>query len=1124
MSSKSNKKLPPLADQTQRDMILTELDKNILVEAAAGTGKTTSMIGRMIALIKSGECKHVRTMAAVTFTRKAAAELRSRFQVELEKAIRETEGEEKENLIQALDNIEQCFVGTIHSFCARILRERPVEANVDLSFTEIDEESDSRLRAEAWELYSARLFTDESDTILSELNQYGLQLSQLADTFQRFADYPDVEYWELPDDDLRLPDPEPVMHQVMRYIEHMEELRYRLPSEWGNDSLIPNYLRIPRIVSHYKHRMEPVELMEILTFFDFKIKLVQKEWVKTGNFSKEEAIAERDRWDSFRDDVAEPLLRIWRELRYKPIIRAMLGAKEIYDHLRHSRGLLNFQDLLMKTASLLRDKPNIRRYFSRRYTHLLVDEFQDTDPVQAEVMHLLTADNIHETNWRKCKPRPGALFVVGDPKQSIYRFRRADIVTYNEVKDIIGKQDNGLILQLSTNFRTIGSIIDWVNRVFEPDESNGEQPASGGNRFPATHSPQSPAYVPLNTGRVEGNKADYSTVFSLRIPSELAKREFSVEYEADRIARIIKQAIDLKMLISRTISQIENGVSPEAGPDDFMIITRNRRDLSLYARKLQEYGIPHHVTGGSALNEVFELKLLYHCLNAVVHPENPVALVATLRSELFGISDVSLYRFKKHGGEFVYTGVVPDTLPDNDRQVFVDTFSRLRRYARWFSVHPPITTIEKVVADLGLMAQCCSIPEGDQNAGSLAKAIEILRNAQADTWSVSQIVDYMRQLTDMEEKYDGISIHSHEIPAVRIMNLHKAKGLEAPVIFLANPFGEKEREPELHINRFGDKVKGYMPVLGYGNRKLAQPPRWDELAEIEAEFQDADVLRLRYVAATRACSAMVVTLQTAGRHRRHNPWQHFEEHLNDAPEVGDPDVKPVDREQEAMLDTMKMIWELDEIAVKHRIISRPTYLSSTAKFMAREYFAEDAAYEMTRDTAISETGIESAGEHGTEWGTAIHSLLQIAMESGITELEDAAKAVLAENDIHIDFATEAVELVRSVMQSEIWTRAQNSDRCFTEVPFQILLGEEHRFSKPVIVRGTIDLVFYEDDGWTLVDYKTGIGKTETLVKKYAPQLELYARAWRICTNQPVREKLILFIATNELAVIEQQTQ
>ena len=136
------------------------------------------------------------------------------------------------------------------------------------------------------------------------------------------------------------------------------------------------------------------------------------------------------------------------------MIRALRPAMEVYDRRRKEAGGLNFQDLLMKAAALLRDKPVIRRYFRGRFTHVLVDEFQDTDPIQAEVMLLLTADNADEQDWRQCRPVPGSLFVVGDPKQSIYRFRRADIVIYTQVKEII-LASGGVVVPLTANFRTI---------------------------------------------------------------------------------------------------------------------------------------------------------------------------------------------------------------------------------------------------------------------------------------------------------------------------------------------------------------------------------------------------------------------------------------------------------------------------------------------------------------------------------------------------------------------------------------------------------------------------------------------------------------------------------------------
>ena len=160
---------PDPPDQTNRNIIRDALDTTILVEAAAGTGKTTAMLGRMVGLIATGCCK-VDTIAAVTFTRKAAAEIRSRFQLKLEKELRESTGKAKDRLNAALIHIERCFIGTIHSFCGRLLRERPVEAGIDINFQEIDEETDARLRQEAWREYIDALMS-EDQPILSELEK-----------------------------------------------------------------------------------------------------------------------------------------------------------------------------------------------------------------------------------------------------------------------------------------------------------------------------------------------------------------------------------------------------------------------------------------------------------------------------------------------------------------------------------------------------------------------------------------------------------------------------------------------------------------------------------------------------------------------------------------------------------------------------------------------------------------------------------------------------------------------------------------------------------------------------------------------------------------------------------------
>jgi ATP-dependent helicase/nuclease subunit A len=673
-----------LPDVEQREIITTALDRNILVEAAAGTGKTTCMVARMIALLRAGECAGIRNLAAVTFTRKAAAELRSRFQLELERAAREATGEGKANLERALEDMEQCFVGTIHSFCGRLLRERPVEAGVDLDFEEIDEEADGRLREEAWLAFTCELSSHDPQGLLDRLHRLGLRLADLEETFKLFADFPDVEEWPVPDREFTLPGREKALEEVRGYVSHMRELAPRLPREHGNDQLIPAYKRLPRVFSHLGDPGSPEQLAGFLELFDRNLKVVQKAWVAGGDFSGEEAKQESARWDRFREEVARPVLRHWYELRYGVVLQVLERARETNDRLRRERGQLNFQDLLMYAARLLRENPNARRYFQTRFTHLLVDEFQDTDPVQAEILLLLASAQPDQGDWRRCAPRPGSLFVVGDPKQSIYRFRRADIATYNEVKEIMLRGEGkggGSLVRLSANFRACQPIVSWVNGVFEPGPSAAGEGGSDMPRFPPCDEEISPSYVPLIAAREEGGEGDLSGVYAIQVPRECGKNEQAVEFEADLIARTIRWAIDRGLTVPRTRRELEEGRLPQVDPSDFMVITRDKKFLGIYARKLQEYGVPHQVSGGGSLGEAAALRLLRDCLRAVAYPDDPLALVAVLRGELFGISDAELYAFEKNGGSFSYRGEVPGGLTSRTSVAFEDAFSRLREYS-----------------------------------------------------------------------------------------------------------------------------------------------------------------------------------------------------------------------------------------------------------------------------------------------------------------------------------------------------------------------------------------------------------------------------------------------------------
>ncbi len=987
---------PP--DQKERNKIVERLDTSLLVEAAAGTGKTTQMINRIVALIHAGKCRRDQ-LVAVTFTRKAAAELQGRLR-------------------QKLDRAEECVIGTIHSFCARLLRERPVEAGVDPDFVELDEDQDAALREQAWVDFTNELYAKD-DPALNTLEELGLTAAELKHSFLAFAEYPDVAEWPAPA--VELPELAPVVARLREYAQHMEG---NLPERNGSDPLCSKFRRILRMLrSHDLNRA--AELAEIMELFTPTTKPTLKNWPG----GKAQAEAEHRRWNEFCAEVAEPFLRVWRAHRYAVILPLLHRAKEGYDRQRQQAHVLNFQDLLMRAAQLLRDRPDVRRYFRRRFTHLLVDEFQDTDPIQAEVLLLLTASDPNERDWRKCKPVPGSLFVVGDPKQSIYRFRRADIVTYNTVKQIIGN-----VVTLSANFRSAQPVVDWVNATFG-------QPKF----FPATATAESPAYVALEVG----NDKKPAQAGVSRLTFEGGNNQDVVGDEAAWIARYIRAS--------------------GRPPGDFLIIARDTKRLSRYADALLALGIPHEVTGGTVLNEMREVAVLHALARAALEPDDPVAVVAALRSEAFGFSDRELFAHRQAGGRFDWRSEAGGKMGE--------AFAVLRRYADWLGQLPATVALERIALEAGLFVLAAAQPEGNVAAGSLAKALELLRSRQAEAPTATELVALLGRWVAAEEKHDGAPAAALSESAVRVMNLHKVKGLQGKVVFIAGPEGDWNPPIRLHVDRAGATVRGYVAFYTDDRhpRLLAAPLNWDELAAREEAFLAAEKNRLLYVAATRAEEQLVISCRQKNENR--NPWRALRPHVETAPELPDPGPQPAMATKPVTVTAADVVAARSALAARWAKIKTPTYATRAAKPPVLPAMA-------------------AADGDGMRWGGVIHLLLQTAMREPTADLDAAAATALRAAELDESLAGDAVATVRAVMRSNLWRRARAAARCLTEAPFVVTLPEG-------VVRGVIDLAFEEADGWVLVDYKTDQAGIGELLEKYRPQLESYRDCWR--SVGPVKE-------------------
>jgi ATP-dependent helicase/nuclease subunit A len=1100
-------------DLQVRKLIEDELEQNYLVEAAAGTGKTTAMVNRMVALVATGKCR-VQQIAAITFTRKAAAELRERFQGQLRtRALKgcekHTSTEAQQRIAEAADQSEQAFVGTIHSLCATLLRERPVEFDVDPAFRELDASEDIILRERAWRENLADLSASKNP-LLTQLQEMGLALVQLRSCFDSFIEYRDIQHW--PTDGEPEFDFAPLKRKTQEYIQHMQTLIPTFPRERGSDKLMNYYEKIVRASDCNWNR--PDIFFELLELFDHSPKITQGIWGKP-RAKDNPGKAEELRWIDFRENWFKPAVDFWRGKRYRFVLEYVRRAVAVYERLKRASGGLDFQDLLMTATQGLRKHAELRSYFRQRFPFVLVDEFQDTDPVQAEMMLLLTSSDTSKSDWTQCTPSPGALFLVGDPKQSIYRFRRGDIVTYNRVKQIL-QSSGGRVLPLAKNFRSRESLISWNNQVYANKFGTGDN-----------YSPQSEEML---VGRKDAvttpsQQSLLDGVYKLSLPSSSKDNIERVRwFEADSVARFIRHAIDGNLQISRTAKELARGATCGLQPSDFMILPWGKKNMGVYIEALERYRLPFQVAGGNSLAGSEQLRWLLDCVRVIDDPQNPLPCLSLLRS-LFGFSDADLYELRRAGGSFNYTHEVPSGLSLDLANRFNDIVSKLRQYRTWMRTLPYAVALHRIAEDLGLLAHAAASAEGNNQAGGLFKAIERLRYQSWDFDSAADLISCLEDIAS-EEDIDGCTALAPDNNVIRIMNLHKAKGLEAPIVFLVDTVKAFQGEPRSHIDRTSDQPQGYMGISAkvsqYHSVDLASPQGWKARQEEEKRFLAAEHNRLLYVATTRAANAMVISVGKSDSN-----WSSLHDSLSATEELPLPQPETV-AERVKRFESTK-----DPTNITDQQNPQATSLPKANETNKRWQLALEKSYEVVSAKDLGMKGRShskrqaASGEYGYLWGSALHSLLELCHKRPNQDLRPIAMQLLEQYDLESDRLDELLSTARSVAASDIWQRAQRSQRCYSELPIEIFEPGETQSThqgesevsnqQPQLIRGVIDLIFEEPDGWVIVDYKTDdIIELEVpaTIEQYRGQLAQYARIWTATTSFTIKSTGLYFTRLN----------
>jgi ATP-dependent helicase/nuclease subunit A len=1092
---------PAPSDEKARAAIEHDMDISMLVEAGAGSGKTTRLARRMVAVVREGR-HEIDRLAAITFTRKAAAELRGRFQIELERAAKgEADPDRRRRAEAALARLERLFTGTIHAFCSRMLRERPIEAGVTPDFAEIEDDEDAALRRQAWNDFLAGLHA-AGDPRMAALQDVGLAAADLESALQTVCLYPEVEF---PAPAVTLPDAGEAMRALKKLLGDLDPF---LPKPLHPDTTCPiqKTIRALRREARVTEPGRPAGLAELLVRCEKERKAIQKWWPG----GKAKALEAEGIYNAFAAGVAAPFLSAWRAHVYHVAMQVLLPAREAVAKARIGAGGLNYQDQLLQAAALLRDNAEVRAFFQDRFRCLFVDEFQDTDPIQAEVILLLSAKDPGERDWTKVRPRPGALFVVGDPKQSIYRFRRADIGIYNQVREAIETR-GGEIKELTRNFRSVGRICDWANDAFR-------------GVFPGAPTLQRPAFAPLAADRAAG-APDLCGVRTLTVPTTDGGSQRVARLEAAAIARFIRHAVEG----GRTI---EGGSQDLPGPrparyGDFMILTRRKKNVATYAAALEELSIPCEVGGGGAFLDAGPVASLRGLLQALADPEDAVALVGVLRGPLFGLSDDDLYRHRAAGKPFRIPARGSEAEgrgAEGDARAAA-ALASLGEWYGWTRTLPLGAATERVLDASGLLAWAAAGEAGQTAAGNLLKAVDRVRAVAEQGGGMAQAAESLAG--DLESKdIEAQPLEPGRRDVVRVMNLHKAKGLEAPVVFLADPLTGQKPRADIRIVRGEGRAEGFFCLArtwgDHGRDVLGVPRGWEDVHEPEElQYVGAEEERLRYVAATRARDLLVVGRYGGKAHGAQTPpWIAFEGFLTGVPELEVPAEVPAPAEGRADLSPRARAAAAEARAARLAAAARPSFAVEAVTAIAR--------MEAGGRPAAARAEAREEADRGAAWGTLIHGMLEAAMRSGDgldeAALQRLAAFLAAEESALRPHIPDAVATVLAVMQSEVWRRARQSPERHLEVPFAVQVPtEELRPRDPeappvTVLQGRVDLAYRVDGGWELVDYKTDAieGDPAPWVEHYAPQVRLYARHWAAIGGEPVLRAGLFFTRPNRL--------
>jgi ATP-dependent helicase/nuclease subunit A len=839
------------APRENRELIATELDQTLIVEAAAGTGKTTELVGRIVALIQNKRAT-IDQIVAVTFSEKAAGELKLRLREELERARARTPSSPDAGTLldDAVHDFEEAHVTTIHGFCAELLRERPVEARVDPAFTVLTDSQSDRLFEEAFSSWLHEQLGNSQEGVRRSLRRPVKwrfdddsedgpieRLRAAARNLREWRDY-DAP-WRRPDYDRRA--------SIKTLAAKLKAFADLIAKPIKRDDRLSESLSQARITSGDIERQKRMvgDMVPEGIWDGWEAALVALADDRDFNYPKKGSGAAfaigitRDQALAAHAELLQDLAA-FRDLADADLAallhHEMQDCLRRYEERKQETGALDFLDLLIKARDLVCGNLEVCQEFRERFRVILVDEFQDTDPLQSELLIRLAGDD-------DGKLRPGALFIVGDPKQSIYRFRRADVGAYRRISDALARS-GGQAVTLQTSFRSVPSIQHFVNAAFRP-EMDGDEDALQADYVPLlSHrpdAPEQPSIVALPVPRPYGRYA-YG-------PPQVTQGALN-QSQPPAIAAFVSWLLSPEC----TWTVAEGSTRRKVAASDVCLLFRRflhfGKDITReYVDALEARGIPHLLVGGKTYHEREEVDAIRTALTAIEWPEDELSVYAALHGPLFAIGEEELLEYHSIARVF-HPYRVPEGLPDRLQPV-ATALTTLRQLHAARNHRPVADTIGRLIAITRAHAGFILWRGGEQVLANVLHISDLARRYESEGGlSFRGFVDALHDASGSADSPEA-PILEEGSDGVRLMTVHKAKGLEFPVVILADIACKLSLD---NASRYLDPDSKLCAVRLGG----WSPLDLQEHNAQEAKRDEAEGVRLAYVAATRARDVLVV--------------------------------------------------------------------------------------------------------------------------------------------------------------------------------------------------------------------------------------------------------------------------